>query len=185
MKADKISEKREIFLICAIYFIVSLVFFVLILHGEPIFENDTPSYVNTAKHIVKDGFFSADGTLPEYNRTPGYPLFLALIYALGGSNSMVVIVQILLSSLGLYIFYSILIMLKTPKRITLMASAFLLLNTAQYEYSFRILTEFLFGFFLLLAIFFLIKYLQNKKAAHFFVFSFAINYALLIRPILI
>jgi 4-amino-4-deoxy-L-arabinose transferase-like glycosyltransferase len=185
MKADKISEKRGIFLICTIYFIVSIIFFVFALHGEPIFENDTPSYVNTAKHIVKNGFFSPDGILPEHNRTPGYPLFLALIYALGGSNSMVVIAQILLSSLGLYVFYNILIMSETPKHITLMASAFLLLNTAQYEYSFRILTEFLFGFFLLLAIFFLVKYLQNKKAAYFFLFSFAINYALFIRPILI
>jgi hypothetical protein len=73
----------------------------------------------------------------------------------------------------------------TPKYIALAGSAFLLLNTAQYEYTFRILTEFLFGFFLLLAVYFLIKYLQNKKTLYFFLFSFAINYALFIRPILL
>jgi 4-amino-4-deoxy-L-arabinose transferase-like glycosyltransferase len=185
MKADNISEKRGIFLICMVYLVVSLAFFVFVFHGEPIFESDTPSYVDTAKHMIKDGFFSLDGIVPEYSRTPGYPLFLASIYALGGNDSAAVIVQIFLSSLGLYVFYRILLMVGTPKHIALLASVFLLFNTTQYEYTFRILTEFLFGFFLLLAVYFLVKYLQSKKAVFFFLFSFAMNYALLIRPILI
>jgi hypothetical protein len=76
---DKIKKNKEIFLTCIVYSIISLILFGLMTRGNAIISGDSPSYIASAKYLVSDTFFSWDGINAEYSRTPGYPLFLAII----------------------------------------------------------------------------------------------------------
>jgi 4-amino-4-deoxy-L-arabinose transferase-like glycosyltransferase len=179
------AKNKGIIVICAAYLVISLALFFLLTGGKAIIGGDAPSYIDTAKHLLADSFFSRDGSTPEYIRTPGYPMFLALIYWFGGSDIVVVIVQILLLTWKVYLSFRILVLLHTPKKLALVGALLLLFNIQSYGYSFSILTEPLFGFFLVLSLYFLIKYLYyGKNHWNFFAFAIACNYALLIRPIL-
>jgi hypothetical protein len=62
----------------------------------------------------------------------------------------------------------------------------LLINVPSYTYSFSVQTETLFGFLLLLALYWLVKYLYHGRNLLYFAgFSLALNYALLTRPVLL
>jgi 4-amino-4-deoxy-L-arabinose transferase-like glycosyltransferase len=185
MRPVKIDNKSAAIVLLA-YLCISFIFFAFVLDGEFIYENDTPGYINNARHFLAERFFSNDGISAELNRTPGYPLFLALIYGLGGGNSTVVVVQILISAIGIYLFYRTLILMGTPVKTAVLGAAFLLLNITTYEYTFRLLTESLFGFCLMFSVYFLARfYYKEKHFLSFVLFAIALNYALLIRPILI
>lgn len=172
--------------LCLVYVIITFAFFVLSTGGNGLIEADTAGYVHTAKNLLSKRFFSSDGITPEYNRTPGYPLFLAIIYGLGGTNRIAAIIQIFLSAIKIYLSYRILIMLDVSPKRAGAGAALLLFNVTSYVYAFAIITEFLFGFFLLLAFYFLVKYLCSGKIfLDFLLFSFLLNYALLIRPVLV
>jgi 4-amino-4-deoxy-L-arabinose transferase-like glycosyltransferase len=182
---EMLKKNKEIFVICVLYAIISLGLFFLVFGGNAVISNDTPSYIMPAKHIVSNAFFSGNGTTAEYSRTPGYPLFLAIVLMLGGNNITVVIIQIILMVIKVYLFYSILIILHTPKKLSFLGSLLLLCNVQSYGYSFAIITEPLFGFLLVLSLYFLIYYIYKKKDSWIYLlFSISLNYALLVRPIL-
>ena len=182
---ELIKKNKEIMVICVLYGIISFVLFGLLTRGTVTIHGDSPEYVALANNLSSDGFFSQDGINPDYVRTPGYPLFLALIYLIGGNNTTVVVVQIVLMMVKVYLFYQILILLGTPGRLSLMGSLLLLFYIHSYRYSFEILTEPLFGLFLMLSLYFLISFFKNSKTSLvFFLFSLSLNYALFIRPVL-
>jgi len=178
-------NSKGIFVLCGIYLMVSFVLFGVLFGFNAVIGEDSGSYMMPAKNLLSKGFFSGDGVTPEYRRTPGYPLFLASVYLFGGSNTTVVIIQILLMTLRIYLFHHILLILATPRRLALLGTAFVLIDVQSYGYSFSILTQPLFGLFTIFALFFLVKYLyQGKNNVFFLLFSLSLNYALLIRPVL-
>jgi hypothetical protein len=182
---NRLDMDKGILAICGVYAFISTVLFLAMTGGKVIIGNDTPSYVQPALHLLRDGFFSYDGIKAEYLRTPGYPLFLALVYFFGGTNMTVVVIQIMLMTFKVYFFYKILLLLNTPVKIALFGSTLLLINVQSYGYSFSIITEPLFGFLLVFALYWLVKYLYcGDKHFYFAAFSLALNYAMLVRPIL-
>jgi hypothetical protein len=183
---DKKAIPWGILVVCALYLLVSLVFFIVIAHGGVLESEDTLSYTLPAEHLLRKGLLSLDGVTPDYFRTPGYPLVLALVYGLGGGNTAVVIIQILLSTFKLYLCYRILIMLRTGPKWALFGTALMLFNTTSYKYSLHVLSESLFGFLIILSLYLFVRYLcRGRNPWIFLAFSVALNYALLTRPILI
>jgi hypothetical protein len=83
---ELVKKNREIIAICVLYGIISLVLFFLMFDGNTIITPDSPGYIALANNLLSRGFFSMDGINPDYLRTPGYPLFLALVYMLGGGG---------------------------------------------------------------------------------------------------
>lgn len=79
-------------------FVVFFIFY----HGDyaQIVQPDTDSYVTPAKYIASQhGFWHSLYYSPMFERTPGYPLFLAAVFSLFGVHlTSVVIAQIILSS---------------------------------------------------------------------------------------
>jgi hypothetical protein len=59
-------------------------------------RGDTPGYIESGRNLLLHGNFAAGG-IPEIGRTPGYPLFLALV-SLPGST-IAALAQVILSSL--------------------------------------------------------------------------------------
>jgi hypothetical protein len=182
---ELVKKNKEILVICVLYCIIYLIFFGLATGGNAIMVGDSPGYIACAKYLLSNAFFSSDGINANYLRTPGYPIFLAVIYILKGNDTTVIIAQIILMVIKLYLFYRILIMLYTPKKLSLLGSLLSLCSIQSYGYSFAIMTEPLFGFFLILALYFFVKYFKSDKNSWIFIaFSLSLNYALFIRPIL-
>ena len=180
---ELVKKNKEILVICILYGIILLAVFIFLIGGNVSPAAD--SYDRIAKNLLSDTFFSINGESADYLRTPGYPFFLTAVYFFGGNNTTVVIIQILLTAINAYIFYRILIMLNIPKRLTLFGTILVLCYLHTLANTFSITTETLFGFFLLLSLNFLVYYIYKKKNTWiFFLFSISLNYALLVRPIL-
>jgi 4-amino-4-deoxy-L-arabinose transferase-like glycosyltransferase len=172
-------------IICLIYGLISFTLFFLLFGGQGISSDDTIGYTQTACNLLHKKFFSIDGITPDYSRTPGYPLFLAAIYLLGGGNNSAVALQILLAVLEIYLFYRSLILIRTPPRLAVAGTILVLFNITSYQYSWNISPDFLFGFLLMLALYLIIKYTCTKNSRFFYLFTLTLNYALLVRPILV
>jgi hypothetical protein len=182
---EMVKRNKEILVICMLYGIILLAVFAFIIGGNVPPPPSGDGYDKIGQYLLSDAFFTSNGVSANYNRTPGYPFFLAAIYFLGGNNATVVIVHILLTVVSVYLFYSILIMQNVPKRLSLFGTVLLLCYFSKLVFIFIIYTEVLFGFLLLLSLYFLVYYIKNDKNTWgFLVFSLSLNYALLVRPIL-
>lgn len=84
------------------------VFAVLETNPRVVSQGDTRSYVMPALALLEDGqfFHSPRDHQPEFVRTPGYPAFIALVYAtFGESHSALLLVQVILSTFTVLIVY--------------------------------------------------------------------------------
>src|SRR3954453_15979280 len=61
-------------------------------------SRDTPSYVQPAHALVQDGELTAEPGSgdPIYVRTPGYPVLIATVFAVDESETLFLLVQVLL-----------------------------------------------------------------------------------------
>jgi 4-amino-4-deoxy-L-arabinose transferase-like glycosyltransferase len=83
---------------------------------------DTSSYERPALSLLQEGRFLEDPDIqgffaktfgsapptepkPMFVRTPGFPLFIAAVYGLGGHRSALIMVQILISGIGIWFTY--------------------------------------------------------------------------------
>ena len=179
---ELIKKNKGIIVICVLYGIILFIIFTLIV-GDTLPSVD--GYNILAKHLLSDSFFSYDGVNAQYNRTPGYPFFLVAIYFFCGDDRTVVIIQILLTLINVYLFYRILIMLSVPKRLSLLGTILSLCYLSAVSQIFTIQSETLFGFFLLLSLYFFVCFIKNKNLWVFFGFCLSLNYALFVRTILL
>jgi 4-amino-4-deoxy-L-arabinose transferase-like glycosyltransferase len=79
--------KRHVFLFCLAFLLRFILYLGALSTPERFTRPDTASYYNTAINLVKNGVFSSNlhaPYVPEINRTPGFPLLLALIVRLFG-----------------------------------------------------------------------------------------------------
>ena len=149
--------------------------------GPSIFP-DSPSYIEPAQSFLKDGVMAdADGQ-PTLFRTPGYLLFLAAVYGLGGSDKAVVLIQMLMcAAIGLMIYAAI---KDISGKACLGLGGLLLwvLHIENYNYALSILTELPFAFFCTLALFFLCRFWKRGKYRDVMVCLVSLVCGLLIRP---
>jgi len=69
---------------------------------------DASSYLGPARHLLDDGAFLNNQGLPEIQRTPGYPAFLAALMAMTGRDlRLVLVLQALILSLTPLIIYAL------------------------------------------------------------------------------
>lgn len=175
----------------AIIFRLILLFISINSHGYNNFINDillTPgndpyTYNQLAKNIIEyKSFTYAEGLPPVSLRTPGYPLFIALIYMLFGINPIIVIlVQILLDSLIV-----ILIFLITKNFLTLRLSiltAFLYaIEPHASIFSLSMYSDTFFVFVLTLFAYFFIKHLYKEQYQTLILSAVLLAVANLIKP---
>ncbi|MCM8827618.1 MAG: glycosyltransferase family 39 protein [Candidatus Omnitrophica bacterium] len=116
---------------------------------------DSCDYDNSAKALLYLGKFSVSPDKPDSPqlvRTPGYPFFIALIYAIFGEKYFPVItIQIFLNVLTILLTY-LLAKKLWGLRVALLSTILLSLDFTTFTYSQMLLTETLFTFFLLIAV---------------------------------
>ena len=158
-------------------------------------EPDTMTYIVPAENFLKFKIFlDASGT-PIWIRTPGYPLFLALIYWLADlfkinfdKNFIVLSLQALMCILNsCMIFYCVNKIVNNNKNkiYGLLAVLFYILDLVFYEKAAKILTDVPFSFLITLSAFLFIKYYYSRVKLYAALSILAINYALWVRPALL
>ncbi|MCI0415830.1 glycosyltransferase family 39 protein [bacterium] len=121
---------------------------------------------------------------PEFFRTPGYPLFLASIFAIFGENLRVVcVLQAILSAITVVLIYRIAERLWSVM-VAWIAAGLVLLEPLQTIYTSTILTETLSTLFLILVAFFAVRILDGDRAypTTYFVTGTVLAVSILIRP---
>ncbi|MBQ4418491.1 MAG: phospholipid carrier-dependent glycosyltransferase, partial [Synergistaceae bacterium] len=158
------------------------------IYSSSYIEPDTMSYIVPAENFLKFKIFlDASGT-PIWIRTPGYPLFLALIYWLADlfkinfdKNFIVLSLQALMCILNsCMIFYCVNKIINNNKNkiYGLLAVLFYILDLVFYEKAAKILTDVPFSFLITLSAFLFIKYYYSRGKLYAALSILAINYAL-------
>lgn len=157
-------------------------------YSDNIFNySDLSSYLNPAKNFLEFGTFGIKNT-PDYYRTIGYPAYeAALLYFFGKYFFWVAyLIQAILSALIFPIITAISnIFTQNDQRINKMVFIFLWLSGAYWIYFPALLTDMFFSFFFIIAIYYGIKTISEKKWKYCILHLLFIGYAANIRPTLI
>lgn len=149
---------------------------------EPVFPNSVPAYV-----VQRSGVISYDKPLaPDCYRTPAYPVFLSIIYALGGTPFTAIVVQSILSLLLVW-----LVILMTYRffgeKAAIVAGWIAAIEPLSLIYSHQIMSDMLFVIFFLSSILIFMNAVIAGRASRW-VLSTALGgilmgFAILTRPV--
>ncbi len=142
-------------------------------------NSDAPVYNQLALSLLSDKSF--------YNfnacRTPGYPVFVALIYSISnGSVWLVLFVQILLNLFSVYLVFIIARSIFTEK-IAFLSALLFAIDINQAFYNVTLYTETLFVTMFLSSILFLCKALKENTLLSVLISALFLGVATLVRPI--
>ena len=146
-------------------------------------QNDTDRYVPIAKAILSGQAYAWNTDRPgELLNTVGYPLFLAIVYAVGGSApGTVALVQLLLTGvLGLLLYLE----LRRPLGNTpaLVAGLIVVADPLTILWSMTILTEALFAVLLGIAALFLVRWAKSGGSQTAVLAGVFLGLACLVKP---
>jgi len=120
-----------------------------LLHG------DSNEYHDSARALLETGTFAVSPHLPfepQTFRTPGYPSFLAAVYAVAGERpAAALLVQLVLGVATIALVY-LLVRERWGARVALVAAALLALDVGSLHFSLAVLTETLFTLLLVAAL---------------------------------
>ena len=182
-----LSENKILLLIILLSLIIHLVlFFNLHPSNEEFFAqkvliSDGPGYQELALSILGNKDFSGFSGF----RTPGYPLFIALVYSIFGINLWpVIFFQILFNFGSLVLVYFLAKEFLESKKAAFLACFFMSVEMLLVCWSLTVMSETLFLFFLLLASLFLLRAFRCHDFNHYILAALFFGIATLIRPVL-
>lgn len=185
MTRNSFKHLPSIRLILVVAFLIRLSIFGVVLwqtNALTIFHSkDTATYLAPAQELLATGNFAAN-ELPEVIRTPGYSIFLTIGIFTHKVEVITVALQIIFSVISCYLIFL------TGKIITNEVSAKLAALLFCFEplsitYTYYLLSETLFVFLLLLAIYQLVIFLQSPNYLNLLTSSIALVAAIYVRPI--
>lgn len=160
--------------------VIRLGFFMFIAqHPERGISPDSESYLRPAISLASEGIYPPDNG----KRPPMYPLFIALIYFLGGQNLVLILVaQILLDTITIYLTY-VLASRLFQKPVALMGALIMAINIDSITYDFYYLSETLSTFFTLVALLTWVKGIQEESRGWLMIGALFMGLSVLTRPI--
>lgn len=147
---------------------------------------DSPGYMLLAKNLVERGAFSLSDASPYISsniRTPGYPLFLALIYLIFHSFIPAMFFGALISAFAAPLIY-VIAKEVFEEKIAFVAAILTAIEPMGLFLGVSIVTEGIFTPVLLLAVYFFIGYLKYDNPKNLWISGFLFGLATLIRPIM-
>jgi hypothetical protein len=184
-KAPKRSGYILFIIILAILVKLSLFIFVSIHAPQSKFMPDSHDYLKLADVLASKGVFARleEGKLVcETFRTPGYPLFLAILNGiLKIPLSGVVFLQVLMTLLAAFVTYKTALWI--DEKIAFLGAAIMLFDIPVSIFSLLLLTETLFMVALSLFMLSFVIYLKNRKFGILALSAIILAIAVYIRPI--
>lgn len=177
---------RSVVIILGTGLLVRLFLFLYFLNEPNFFwDDDSNTYVYTAENMLLGNGFSWDTHSPyrpDAFRTPGYPVFLLLHRILFGSYHIALITQSLLG-LGIAFFVFLLAKEYWNQKMGYWAAAIFLAMPFSVMVNLRFLTQSVFAFILITAVWFWLKFLKNNEGKYLLVTALLLPLLALIRPI--
>jgi hypothetical protein len=141
-------ERRRVFLmvfLLALGFRAALFFSKLM--DVAFINGDSPQYMSLAESLVQHHVFGIDG-VPKMNRTPGYPAFLALLFAPIGHHSqfLITFAQIALDSIVCCLVVDIARRMRVGRPALLATAVLAITCVYTATFTFQIMTESLYTF---------------------------------------
>jgi hypothetical protein len=142
-------SRRAVGLLFAIALLCRLAYAVALWHVLPIWNVDALGYHNIAVNLIQRGTFSLDAVppfQPDAVRTPGYPAFIALIYAaFGEAPRAVIVAQAVVDSVTALLVMGIALRLlgndQRKARTAWLAGAIYALYPTAWHYAFELYVE--------------------------------------------
>lgn len=140
---------------------------------------DAYGYHELALSLLSEKTFDAFDGL----RTPGYPLFVAMIYGIS-SNSVwfVLLIQILLNIISVWLVYKTASIIFSRK-IGLLSAFLVAIDIHQALYAVTMYTDTLFVFLFLASVYYFCRSLKEKNVSSIFISALFLGVATLVRPI--
>src|SRR5450432_524609 len=167
-----------------------VVFAIVVLHPQRAFSiSDSAGYTLLAHNMTQSGSFSlsTDSPLtPDIDRTPGYPVFLSILYIVAGnrdSAALIVGVQLGISLVSIYLL-TLIGRLLFDRNIAAMAGLIYALAPAAIAFTGFVMTETLFAALLLLGIYATLKVRGSAAPWSYAILAgLAFGLSVLVRPI--
>lgn len=166
------------------------VFFLIALYYQKIYNGDSYEYIYMALNI-KDHFwfYSGNPALPiteEYMtlRTPGYPLFLLLVYLFSINNWVVLVLQNLISIFNIYYMRNTMRNIGYSRKYDWVMIAFVALFPSQFINANIIAPDILLQTSVLIYFRHFIFLIKEQKLRHAFYMSFALVLGFMFKPVL-
>ncbi len=145
---------------------------------ELVLNGDAVQYHYLAISILKYHNF-ADNVF----RTPLYPTFIAILYGIFGINPYIVLLfQIILSSIGIFIIYDMAKML-TNRTVGLVAAGILAFDPHQITFASWLFSDSLFTFLFILSIYYFVKGINNKNIGNIIFSAVILGLNILNKPV--
>jgi 4-amino-4-deoxy-L-arabinose transferase-like glycosyltransferase len=182
-KKDHRSPGKEAALLGGILLLALILRAVLLFaaarHVDRAFFPDTQTYLDPAMKLLANGSYPADSAM----RTPGYPVFIALVYWLGGPHPfLLVLAQVLVGTVNVFLTY-LFGKLLLPKPAALLGALFLAVSVESITSVFYILTETLFTAFLVAAMLAWVKGYREKSFIWTGIAALSMGACVLVRPV--
>lgn len=188
MKKNSIYQfisTKGLLLIIILAFVIRMGFFVSLqpwnneVVNKTIIVSDASGYHQLALSILaKKSFEDFDAF-----RTPGYPVFVALLYSISsGSVWFVLLIQILLNLISVVLVYKIASTIFSRK-IALLSAFLFAIDPLQVIYSVQLLTDTLFVFLFLASVYYLCKSIKENNFSSICLSALILGIATLVRPI--
>jgi hypothetical protein len=143
-------------------------------------SGDTASYLEPGRNLLFYGRFYT-GMFPEIDRTPGYPLFLAIVSLPGAA--IAALAQVILSVFTVVLVWRLARAVFAEDRIALAAAWFVAFEPVSIIYSVRLLPETLFLVLLLLSLERLAIFLSGRRLRILAVAGLWLAAATFVRPV--
>ncbi len=146
------------------------------------YSQDSKKYVDLATALLVKHEF-AYNNLPEIERTPGYPIFLTIGIKFGQLEIITIILQIILSCLTIWLVFKISKIIFTNNKVATLSALLYTIEPLSILYTSKIMPETLFTTFIVLFLYLLLKYFNNKKIPFLFASSFTLAISAYVKPI--
>ena len=146
--------------------------------NEPIIS-DSQDYHLLALNLLKGRYFVPDTALDQF-RTPGYPVFLALMYRIFGKRS-IFIIQIVLNLGSIFLTYMIGYVVFNQNA-GLLAAMILIFEPDFVYYVYDLLSDTLYTFLLLLSIYLMLLFDQTGSNLYIFFTALILSAMTYIKP---
>jgi len=148
--------------------------------SRALYRPDTLSYLEPGRNLLLHGRFVAAG-LPELERTPGYPLFLALASLAGPVAAA--LAQVILSVFSVVLVWRLARAVFRDERIALIAAWLFAFEPLSVLHSILLLSETLFLALFLLSLERLVEFLQERRLGVLAEAGVCLAAATLVRPV--
>ncbi len=183
MKINRSKLYLVIVLGIVLFYIASLVRFSHTVHPFPVMVSDSTEYAQLAQNILTNHVFSLSQHAPfnpETFRTPGYPLFIAVILILFRAYFAVSIVQIVLTFCTAFLIYRMMQRF-VSETWAFFAAVLYLVEPMVMAYSLIVLSDIPFVFLLVSIVY--VFFFSARNTKNFFFAGLICGFSILVRPL--